>query len=74
MEMDQILIDKLKSLPVEKKQEALDFIEFLEKKVSRKLPRQTCEGLWKDLKINITSEDIEEVRREMWGEFPRKDF
>ena len=28
-------------------------------------------GLWADLNIHITEEDIAEARREMWGNFPR---
>jgi predicted phage-related endonuclease len=36
-------------------------------------PRQrvTLRGLWKGL--DITEEDIAEVRNEMWSDFPRKD-
>jgi len=28
-------------------------------------------GLWKDLNIEITEEDIARARSEMWGKFPR---
>jgi len=31
-------------------------------------------GLWADLDIGITDEDIDEARREMWGNFPRDDI
>jgi hypothetical protein len=31
-------------------------------------------GLWADLNISISSEDIDEARREMWGNFPRDDI
>lgn len=34
-------------------------------------PRPSLRGLWRGL--NITDEDIEEVRREMWGRFPPED-
>jgi hypothetical protein len=36
------------------------------------VPRQSLRGLWQGL--NITDEDIAEVRQEMWGNFPREDI
>jgi hypothetical protein len=30
-------------------------------------------GLWADLGMDISEEDIDEARREMWGNFPRGD-
>ena len=35
-------------------------------------PRKSLLGLWKGL--DITEEDIEQARREMWGNFPREDI
>ena len=35
-------------------------------------PLRELLGLWKG--VHITDEDIEEARREMWGNFPRDDF
>jgi hypothetical protein len=35
-------------------------------------PRQSLRGLWQGL--DITEDDIEEARREMWGGFPREDI
>jgi len=35
-------------------------------------PRKRVEGLWADLGVTISAEDIEEVRREMWHNFPRE--
>lgn len=34
--------------------------------------RQSLRGLWKGL--DITAEDIDEARQEMWGGFPREDI
>ncbi len=42
----------------------------LESKAAR--PRRNLRGLWRGL--DITKEDIAEVRREMWGGFPREDI
>jgi len=43
-----------------------------ELKATQPEPRKSLRGLWKGL--NITEEDIAEVRREMWGNFPREDI
>ncbi len=72
--IEQKVLNKLKTLPLDKKQEVLDFAEFLESKNFAKSQRTSLRGLWSDLKINITEEDIEEARREMWDNFPREDF
>ncbi len=52
----------------------MDFAEFLESKEVVKKPRQSLYGFLADLNVNITEEDIREVRKEMWGNFPREDF
>ena len=50
----------------------LDFVDFLkEKNGGPKKPLHSLRGLWADLNIHITEEDIAEARREMWGNFPR---
>jgi hypothetical protein len=64
---------KLHSLPYEKQQEVLDFVEFLAQKSQPKRPRRNVRGLWADLDIKVSDEDIAEARREMWGNFPRED-
>ena len=40
--------------------------------VENKQPRKSLYGLWKG--VNISSEDIDEIRREMWSNFPREDI
>jgi len=30
-------------------------------------------GLWADLNISLSADDIEENQREMWKDFPRED-
>jgi hypothetical protein len=59
-------------LPVEKKQEVLDFVEFVHARSVPKRPRRSIVGLWADLNVDITEEDIAEARREMWGNLDRK--
>jgi hypothetical protein len=40
----------------------------------KKTPKRSLLGLWADLKVGISAEDIDEARREMWGNFPREDI
>jgi hypothetical protein len=72
--IEQTVVEKLRALPPEKQQEVLDFVESLEGKNVSKHPRRSVKGLWADLGVDITEEDIAEARREMWGNFPREDI
>jgi hypothetical protein len=70
--LEQSILDNLRQLPPEKRQEVLDFAEFLRQKTVPKQPRLSLKGLWTDQDIHITKEDIAEARCEMWGNFPRE--
>ncbi len=72
MSIEEAVVEKLRTLPAERQQEVLDFVEFLEQRVRPKRPRRSAEGLWANLDITLTDEDIDQARREMWGNFPRE--
>ena len=74
MSIEQSVLEKMQALPPDKQQEVLDFVEFLQHKSSTKRPRRSLKGLWADLGVDITEEDIDEVRKEMWKDFPREDI
>jgi hypothetical protein len=71
MSIEQRVLETLRDLPEEKQKEVLDFMDFLRQKNGSKKPLRSLRGLWKDLNIQITDDDIAEARREMWGNFPR---
>jgi hypothetical protein len=52
----------------------MDFVESLEKATGPRVPRRSLKGLWADLDVNISADDIAAMRREMWGGFPREDI
>jgi hypothetical protein len=56
MKIEQMVLEKLRSLPLEKQQEVLDFVEFLEQKIRGKRRRQA--GSAKEL-VTI-SDDFDE--------------
>src|SRR5712691_7894083 len=69
--IEQQVLEKLRDLPPEKQKEVLEFVDSLKEKKGSAKPRRSLLGLWADLNIHITEEDIAEARREMWGNFPR---
>ncbi|WP_016949654.1 DUF2281 domain-containing protein [Anabaena sp. PCC 7108] len=71
MTIEQAVLENLRELPTDKQQEVLDFIKFLKHKLPPNKPRPSFYGLWSDLDINITEQDITEIRQEMWANFPR---
>lgn len=75
MNIEQMIEEKLRMLSLEQQQEVLGFVEFLQQKKSlEKRPRRSLRGLWADLGVRISEEDIAEARREMWRTFPREDI
>jgi hypothetical protein len=69
--IEQTLVARFHSLPLEQQQELLDFAEFLYEKTATKCPRRSLKGLWANLDTDVTEADIAEIRQEMWGNFPR---
>jgi hypothetical protein len=66
MSIEKALLEKLLKLPVDKQKEVLDFVESLERKAGEHRSRRSLKGLWADLGVDISPEDIAEARREMW--------
>jgi hypothetical protein len=71
MTIEEQVAEKMRDLPPEKQKEVLDFVDSLKENKGTKKPRRSLLGLWKDLNVHLTEEDIAEARREMWGNFPR---
>jgi hypothetical protein len=73
MTIDASLFDKVRMLPPEKQREVADFIQLLSQQSAAKVRTQRLKGLCADLGVQITEQDIDEVGRQMWGDFPRED-
>ena len=75
MTLEQSLIEVVRSLPPEKQQALLQHAHQLREQADEpKKPLKSIRGLWADLGISLSAEEIDEARREMWGNFPRDDF
>ena len=66
MTSEEILLKKLNVLPKDRKQELLDFAEFLESKEVATRPRRSLQGSLAHLNIEFTEADLREARNEMW--------
>ena len=71
MTIEQQILHKLRGLSPERQRQVLDFVNSFTENDRPKMPLRSLKGLWADLDIQITDEDIAEARREMWGNFPR---
>jgi hypothetical protein len=70
------VLEELRQLPP---RERLRVIAQALPEVERELQEPTphlpsLRGLWKDLDFDISAEEIDEVRREAWADFPRGDI
>ena len=74
MSLEQAILEAVKALPAEKQQEILDYATRLRNESSPKKPLRSVKGLWADLGISLSAEDIEAAQREMWKNFPRDDI
>lgn len=71
MTLEESILLKLRVLPVDKKQAVLDFVEFLNSKTAPHGARRSVKGLLADLNVDLTADDIDAARRDMWVSFPR---
>lgn len=74
MSVPDLVLDTLRQLPPEKQQEVLDFARFLASRNGEKKPLRSLMGALEHLNTNVSAEEIDEARREMWGNFPREDI
>jgi len=74
MSLEQAILEKVRDLPAEQQQKVLDFADSLRASAEERPPLRSPEGLWDGLGVSISEEDIVELRREMWKNFPREDI
>ncbi len=67
-----LIAEKTLDLSKKQQEEVLRFVESLRRQGEAKGPRKSLRGIWKG--FDITSEDIDQARREMWSNFPRTDL
>ena len=69
--VEEMVLQRLRTLPADRQAEVLDFVEFLSQKGAQGLRRRNPIGLFADLGIEISDEDFAAARSELWRGFPR---
>jgi hypothetical protein len=72
MTLEESVLQNLRELSPDQRQAVLDFTQFLRSKSSVPRLGQSLKGLWADLNIDVSEEDISAARQEMWSDFPRE--
>ena len=66
MTSEEVLIEKIKTLPPHLQQKAIEYVDSLQTEARRNAPRRSLKGIWADKGVSITEQDIREARNEMW--------
>lgn len=74
----EAVLDLAKRLPARQKLQLIeamvpDLAASLAAAEEKAQPLRSLYGLWKDLGVDLSAEDIDAARRDMWGTFPRDD-
>lgn len=71
MSIVEAILEKIRALPPDKQSELLAVADKLSAAEQSKTPLRSPEGLWADVDIDISAQDITQLRGEMWKNFPR---
>jgi hypothetical protein len=70
MSVAEILIEKVRVLPLEKQREVLEYIERIATAPNRSAARVDPEGALADQPSALELKDFEQARRELWADTP----
>jgi hypothetical protein len=73
MSLEKAILREVRALPPDKQRQIYEHAKRLRSETAKKPPFKSIEGLWADLGILLSAEQIEETEREMWKNFPRED-
>lgn len=69
MSLEQAILEAVRALPAEKQQEILRHATLLRQQTRRqtndKKPLRSVKGLWADLGVSLSAEDLDENRRDI---------
>ncbi|SPE38443.1 conserved hypothetical protein [Candidatus Sulfopaludibacter sp. SbA6] len=74
MSIEQAILEAVRTLPSEKQQEILSHATRLRDEGVKRKPFKSVKGLWADLGVSLSADEIERNQREMWKTFPREDI
>jgi hypothetical protein len=74
MSLEQAILEIVHALPPDKQREVFDYAASLRTESAKTPPFRNIEGLWANLGISLSAEEIDENQREMWRNFSREDI
>ena len=74
MSLEQAILEAVRALPPDKQYEVLDHATRLRDQTGDKKPLRSVKGLWADLDVCLSADDIDAAQHEMWKNFPRNDL
>ena len=74
MSIEEAILTNLHALPPDDRRRVLEFSESLKGSAEPPATPRSGHGLLDDLNVHVTQEEISEIRREMWHDFPRDDI
>ena len=74
MSLEHAIQQIVHGLPAHKQRELLDYASRLQAESTKRPPFRSIEGLWANLGISLSAEEIDENQHEMWRGFPREDI
>ena len=74
MSLEEAILEAVRALPPDKQNEVLKHATRLRDEATSSTSRGSIKGLWADLGIALSAEEIDRSRREMWKNFAREDI
>ena len=74
MSLEQAILEAVRTLPAGKQREILSHAARLRDETIKRKPFKSVKGLWADLGVSLSADEIGRNQREMWKNFPREDI
>ncbi len=74
MSVEQAILEAVRALPPDQQQEILSHATRLRDEARPKAPFKSIKGLWADLGVSLSAEELDANRRDIWKNFQGDDF
>ena len=71
MVVEEEILQRVRALTPEQQAKVREYADQLLNQPGDRTPLKSLEGLWSSHSFDLTDEDIEKARRELWSAFPR---
>ncbi len=74
MSVEEAILEAVRGLPAGKQLELLSHATRLRQEAISPQPFQSIKGLWADLSISLSAEEVDATQAKMWLNFPSDDI